>query len=160
MNDALVAGLGNPLMGDEGIGARVVERLAELLDGTVHADFLDLGTPGFSLIHALRGRRRVVLVDCALMGEPPGAIRRFTPDGVRSFGGGPSPSLHEPDLLAVIRLARELDECPPEIVIFGIQPQRVAPGIGLSPALQARLDDYVATVAAELAAGRGAAPAP
>ena len=153
MNDVLVAGLGNPLMGDEGVGPRVVELLKERAGEAAEADFLDLGTPGLALLHAIRGRRRVVIVDCAMMGEAPGAIRRFTPREVRSTADGAAQSPHEPDLLAVLRLARELGECPAEVVIFGIQPQRVAPGIGLSDTLEGRLEEYGAAVAAELPGG-------
>jgi len=151
MNDVLVAGLGNPLMGDEGIGPRVVELLEQRAGEAVHADFLDLGTPGLALLHAISGRRRVLLVDCAMMGAPPGTLRRFTPQDVRTATDGRPGSPHEPDVLAVLRLARELGDCPSEVVIFGIQPERVQAGIGLSEVLEARLDEYVAAVAAELA---------
>jgi hydrogenase maturation protease len=151
MNDVLVAGLGNPLLGDEGIGPRVVELLRRRAGEAARVDFLDLGTPGLALLHALRARRRVVLIDCAMMGDPPGTLRRFTPPEVRSPANGAAPSLHEPDLLAVLRLAQELGQCPGEVVIFGIQPGRVEPGIGLSAVLEARLGEYVEAVAAELA---------
>jgi hydrogenase maturation protease len=85
------------------------------------------------------------------MGEAPGAIRRFTPADVRAVGAD-RPSIHEPDLLAVLRLARQLGEGPDEVVFFGIQPEQVAPGVGLSAALEARIGEYEAAVAAELAA--------
>ncbi|NLW50207.1 MAG: hydrogenase maturation protease [Candidatus Brocadiaceae bacterium] len=150
ISDVLVAGLGNPLMGDEGVGPRVVDLAARRAGEPPGIDFLDLGTPGLALLHALRGRRRVVLVDCAMMGAPPGTIRRFTPAELRPAAGPGAASLHEPDLPALLRLARRLGERLPEIVIFGIQPLRIEPGVGLSPALEARLADYAGRVVAEV----------
>ena len=150
MRDILVAGLGNALMSDEGVGAVVLERLSS--DGArfPRVEFADLGASAMRALHAMAGRRKAVFVDCALMGEEPGAIRRFTPEQVRSQKALAGLSLHEGDLLKVIELSRALGECPQEVVIFGIQPQQIAPGQGLSPALKARLGQYVDAVAAEL----------
>jgi len=98
----------------------------------------------------MAGRRKAVFIDCAFMDEAPGTIRRFTPDQVSSQKALAGLSLHEGDLLKIIELSRSLGECPPEVVIFGIQPQSIEPGEALSPALSTRLDEYADAVAAEL----------
>jgi hydrogenase maturation protease len=138
-------------MSDEGIGSRLVRELAERCGERPDVEFLDVGT-GSSLrvLHAISGRRKVVFVDCAMMGEPPGSIRRFTPAEVESTKELPLLSLHEGDPLGTLRLARSLGECPGEVVIFGIQPQNVEPGRELSPELERRLADYVKAIRAEL----------
>ena len=150
MKDILVVGLGNALMADEGVGLAVVRELAQQAGPDLATDVIELGTGGLDLVHALAGRRKAVIVDCALMDEPAGVLRRFTPESVRSrkAGGGFSP--HHGDVLETIALARRLGECPSEVVIFGVQPASVAPGEGLSPALRERLPQYVAAVRAEL----------
>ena len=158
MSDVLVVGLGNPLMSDEGVGVRLARILSERTDGAAGVEVLELGTPGLALLHVVRNRRKVVLVDCALMGEPPGAIRRFTPDEVRSAEPPGGLSLHRQDALATLELARRLGEAPDEVIIFGIQPARVEPGEGLSPALEARLEDYLDAIAAELPGRRPTEP--
>ena len=61
-------------------------------------------------------------------------------------------ALHEGDLLQVLRLSGDLGECPDEVVVFGIEPEQVAPGLELSPRLGGRLEEYVQAVSAE--AGR------
>jgi hydrogenase maturation protease len=146
----VVLGLGNPLMGDEGVGVYLIERLADSAVEYPSVDFLDAGTGGLSVLHVLEGRRKAILIDGAFMDEEPGTIRRFTPEEVRSRKVLAHQSLHEADLMRIIELARQLDQAPAEIVIFGIQPERVELGQGLSPALAQRIDEYIVRVLREL----------
>jgi hydrogenase maturation protease len=150
MNEVAVIGLGNPLMSDEGVGVRLIEKLSALGKDFPGVDFLDLGTSGAKVLHAVAGRRKAIIIDCAFMDEAPGAIVRFAPPDVRSRKKIPRMSVHEGDLMQFIELSRALGECPDEVVIFGIQPDVVALGESLSPALAARTDEYVAAVVAEL----------
>ncbi|MBM4027204.1 MAG: hydrogenase maturation protease, partial [Planctomycetes bacterium] len=142
----VVLGLGNPLMADEGIGVYLVERLRESVGESPSVEFVDAGTGGFSILHYLEGRRKAILVDCAFMDEPPGTIRRFTPEEVRSTKVLAHQSLHEADLLRILALARQLGQAPDETVVFGIQPERIEPGMGLSPALRDRIDEYIGQI--------------
>jgi hydrogenase maturation protease len=146
----VVVGLGNPLMGDEGIGTEVVRRLSERLVGHPSAEFVDAGTGGLTVLHLMEGRRKAVFVDCALMDTAPGTVRRFTPAEVRSNKVLAHQSLHEADLIRVIDMARQLDQAPEEIVLFGIQPERVELRQGLSKTLTIRLEEYIASVLKEL----------
>jgi len=147
MNPTVVIGIGNPLMGDEGVGLSVVDALARRADDFPGVDFIEGGTGGMKLLHLIHGRRRAVFVDCARMGEAPGALRRFDPEDVRSCKALAGFSLHEGDLLSILEVARGLDRCPEAIVIFGIEPQSVEPRQALSPAIADRLPQYVRQVA-------------
>ncbi len=150
MRPVVVISLGNPLMSDEGIGPRVLELLAAEAGRFPGVDFVDAGTSLLGAVHSMAGRRKAVLVDCAVMGAEPGALRRFTPAEVASRKSSPGFSLHEGDLLSAIDLSRRLGECPPEIVLFGIQPASMEMGERLSPVLEARLGDYAAAIRTEL----------
>ena len=149
-NPVVVLGIGNPLMADEGIGVHLIERLTGLATQYPNVDFVDAGTGGVSVLHLVAGRRKAILIDCAFMGEDPGVIRRFTPDDVRSTKVLAHQSLHEADLLRILDLAKQLDQAPEQVVIFGIQPQQVAPGEDLSPILSSRIDAYLSQILAEL----------
>lgn len=146
----VVLGLGNPLMADEGVGVCLVERLAEAAGDYPDVEFIDAGTGGLSVLYKIEGRRKAIFIDCAYMGEEPGTIRRFLPEEARSTKVLAHQSLHEADLLRIIDMARELGQAPEEIVIFGIEPQRVEPAIGLSPVLASRIDEYAASLLLEL----------
>jgi hydrogenase maturation protease len=148
VKEILVAGLGNALMSDEGVGVAVLTRLRDR--GEDRADLVDLGSAPMRALHTMAGRRKAVFIDCCFMDERPGTIRRFTPDEVSTQKALAGLSLHEGDLLRVIALSRSLGECSAQVVIFGIQPQSIEPGDLLSPLLSAKLDEYADAVAAEL----------
>jgi hydrogenase maturation protease len=146
----VVLGLGNPLMADEGIGVYLVERLLESAAEYPGVDFADAGTGGLSILYQIEGRHKAIVIDCAFLDEPPGTVRRFTPDQVQSVKVLAHQSLHEADLMQILAMARQLGQAPGEIVLFGIQPQRVEPGLGLSRALMERIDEYISTISREL----------
>lgn len=158
MSSTVVIGLGNPLMRDEGVGIRVIERIRGDARLPADVEVLDLGTGGLTILHAIEGRSTVIFVDCAMMDDEPGAIRRFTPDEVRTRKVALRLSVHEGDLLGTLELARKTGEAPGEVIIFGIQPKVVEPGEGLSSELEQGMDGYVETVVSECrrASGRRA----
>lgn len=146
----VVLGLGNPLMADEGIGVRLVVQLSRLAAERPDVEFLDAGTGGLAVLHHIQGRRKAVFIDCAYMGEEPGAIRRFTSEEVHSSKVLAHQSLHEADLLRILEMSQQLGQAPDEVVIFGIQPQRIEPAMELSPVLEDRMDEYLAVLLKEL----------
>lgn len=80
----LVLGLGNVLMGDEGIGVHVVRALEQypLPKGV---ECLDGGTGGFILLEPLQNADRIILIDAAADGNPPGTVTRTTPQFSRDY---------------------------------------------------------------------------
>ncbi len=150
----IVIGLGNPLMTDEGIGVRLVQLLAQKYDhkelpGCDNIEFYDGGTGGMNLLYKIENREKVILIDCAKMGETPGTLRRFTPDQVRTIKQLGHFSLHEIDILKLLDLAAQLDAAPKEVVIFGIEPASLELGSELSPLLKNQLDDYLKAILTE-----------
>ncbi len=146
----IVIGLGNTLMSDEGVGVRVVQRLSDFAGEFPLVDFVDAGAGGMSILHLIRDKDKTIFIDCAKMGEEPGDIRKFTPQEIKSTKAIAHQSLHEADLIKVINLARQLGQCPAEIIIFGIEPQSVEPGCELSKILADRFDEYVTMIREEL----------
>ncbi len=80
----LVLGLGNVLMGDEGIGVYIVRAIeAHTLPPGVEC--LDGGTGGFTLLEPLEQAGRIILIDAANDGNPIGTITRTTPRFTRDY---------------------------------------------------------------------------
>ena len=74
----LVLGLGNLIMGDEGVGVHVVRALEkQALPAGVEC--LDGGTGGFVLLEPLQKADRIILIDAAADGNPQGTVTRTTP---------------------------------------------------------------------------------
>ncbi len=145
----VVLGLGNLLRRDEGLGIRALERLCEryLLPETV--EVVDGGTLGLDLLCYLEQARRLLVLDAALTGGPPGTLLRVADGDVPAFFGMRT-SPHEialPDLLAVTHLR---GTAPDEVVVLGMQPQALELGWELSPAVAAGLDALADAAAAEL----------
>ena len=150
----IVVGLGNPLMGDDGVGVHILNRLRERTSEFPEVDFIDAGGAPMKVLHALVGRECAVLIDCARMDEPPGTMKRFHPHDVVSRKKLTGISIHESDLLAILRMSQQLGELPMTTVIFAIEPGEVAPGEGLSPVLEERIEEYANTIFEELEALR------
>jgi hydrogenase maturation protease len=152
MKNTIVLGIGNPLMCDEGIGIRVIEELQSASGNFPEADFLDAGTGGIAMVHRLEGYKKAILIDCALMGQQPGTIKRFTPDDVTSVKQLAHLSLHEADIISVLELARHIGQCPDEVVFFGIEPVVIKQHLGLTEKIESHLPDYIHAVTNELKA--------
>jgi hydrogenase maturation protease len=149
--DTLIVGLGNPLRGDDGIGTRAIQMLAtEALPKSV--ELVEGGTQGLGLIGLIQGWRRVILVDAANVGRPPGGFVRFTPQEARLLGADQHISVHNAGLRDALLLAETLDLLPDEIVIYGMQPEHLDWDDGLSPQIEAAMPRLVRAILGELGA--------
>ena len=152
----LILGLGNPLLGDEGIGVRVVEELQglELPDGVT---VVEGGTAGLGLVDLMKGYQKVIIVDAADMGHPPGCVVRFTPLEAQLKTVEAPLSLHQIGLGEALTLAEALEVAPAERIIIGVQPSQVEMGAGLSPEVERAIPKIIRTILSELDA-TGIAP--
>ena len=137
-----IIGVGNASMSDDGVGLEVVERLARegLEPGFEAVSIADEGLRLLSYFDA--GTEKIVIVDAVDMGLEPGAWRVFGPEDVESGNEAGGLTTHEGNVLKVIELARRLGTPVPPLVILGIQPGSLGPGLELSPALEQRLETY------------------
>ena len=135
----LVLALGNPLRGDDGVGAAVLEHLRRsgALPGQV--DLVDGGTAGLETVLLLQGYRRAMIIDAADMRLAPGAWRRLPAAGSslgsRDLSAGHT--LHSAGLAEALALGEALGVLPETIEIFAIQPLEVGWAPGLSQPVQA-----------------------
>ena len=105
MADTLVLGLGNILLGDEGVGVRVVERLLERYDFPEGVRVMDGGTLGLDLLPYVEDASRLLVVDAVQARKPPGTLVRMTGDEIPVFLDASKVSPHQEglqDLLAVV----------------------------------------------------------
>jgi hydrogenase maturation protease len=157
----LLLALGNPLRADDGVGAAVVAHLTAQLEQCPVppcVTLMDGGTPGLETVLLLQGYQRVVIIDAADMRLPPGQWRRFTPEEVRlqSRDMHLRGTLHYAGLAEALSLGASLGLLPPEIVIFGVQPENTGWAQGLSPSVAAAVPAVAA--AALQAASPSASP--
>lgn len=83
-NKTLVLGLGNVIMGDEGVGVHVVRALEKhFLPAGIEC--LDGGTGGFILLEPLQKADRIILIDATDDGQPVGTVTRTKPQFSRDY---------------------------------------------------------------------------
>jgi hydrogenase maturation protease len=80
----LILGIGNILLGDEGVGVHVIREL-EKRSFPDHVNILDGGTGGFHLLSIFQQYKNIILVDAALDGNELGTVRLLKPKYSRDF---------------------------------------------------------------------------
>lgn len=144
-----VIGVGNPLMGDDGLGIVAVEQLRGQLPEDV--ELIDGGCGGITLLELLVGCDSALIIDAADFGGQAGDIIKLSARQVISSQKcGSQVSLHQTGLADVLQLARQLDQLP-ETTLFLVQPLKVERGIGLSQPVQETLPRLLDQIAADLA---------
>ncbi len=144
----IIIGIGNLLLMDEGIGIHVINEL-EKHKLPENVDICDGGTGGFKLIDLMHEAKRVIFIDAVETGKAPGTITTFKSEDVRSMYPKKKYSLHDTDLLEVIKMV-ELLEHPPEIEIMGVQPKTINYGTTLSRELTDSIPDIINTIYNEI----------
>jgi hydrogenase maturation protease len=145
----LVLGLGNILLGDEGVGVRVVERLAERYQFPEGTLVLDGGTLALDLLPYVEDSERLVVIDAVDMRAEPGTTVRITDDEVPVFLSV-KVSPHQMGLADILSAARLRGYWPQELVLWGVQPGVIDTTLDLSPPVAAQVDALVEGVLAEL----------
>ena len=144
MKKQLVLTVGNGMMGDDGAGALLAQMLREA--PVQDWEVLNGGAAPENILHRVRelAPERVLLVDAADMDLPPGSIYRIQEDRLDD------PFLFTTHTLPLTFLIQSLREFVPQVELLGIQPEVVAFGFPMSPAIK----QAVAQVYADLKAGK------
>lgn len=123
----VVLGLGNTLLGDEGVGVHAADILAA--DPTFCGCALAVGTAVLDALPALETADKVVVVDAMRGGNPPGTVYRTTLENItaRPVIG----SVHGFDITRVLALARRHEA--PDVVVIGVEPESIDWSLELSP---------------------------
>ena len=129
----IVIGLGNPILGDDGIGWRVVEKVTQELEehppngnsGTIETECLAVG--GLTLMEHLIGYERAILVDAITTGKvPDGTVRSFPIEALPNLAIGHFSSAHDTTLQNAIDMGRRMGaQLPKEIEIVAIEAQQI-----------------------------------
>jgi len=136
-----VIGIGNPLRKDDGVGIVLLKQLQQRKkEYPKNLEFIDGGTGGMKMLHLLARFQTVLIVDAVDFRGRPGEVRVFNLKEIQSQKIPAMMSTHDSDFLNVLRLSQELKELPEILVIFGVQPQDVSHGMGLSKEMEMVLD--------------------
>jgi len=138
-----VIGIGNILMGDEGVGIAVINELKRL---NVKADVYDCGTMGIDILNIIADYDKVIVVDAVKGFGKPGDVFRIRPEELKS---GKVISMHDVDFISVINIAKSVMKLP-EIVIIGIEVERVKEGLEISESVRKAIPRAIKEIIKEI----------
>ncbi|MFN2125981.1 MAG: hydrogenase maturation protease [Candidatus Promineifilaceae bacterium] len=153
----LVVGLGNPILGDDGIGWRVAEAFEQALlnerpsNTEINVACYALG--GLSLMEHLIGYDRAILIDVVQTSSGiPGTLYDLRLDDLPDLSSGHLTAVHDTSLQTALKLGQEMGaSLPSEISIVGIEAAKVYDfSEALSPEVEASIPEAVALVFRQL----------
>lgn len=147
----LILGVGNLLMGDEGVGVVTIQRLEQAGLASC-ADLVDGGTGGFHLLGLFRDRQHIILIDAAADGKPPGTVSLIHPRFANDYP--PSLTAHDIGLKDLIETAALLGDLPRVDLITISVGELSELSMELSPPVAGAVDEVISLVESCLVGAR------
>ena len=132
----MIFGLGNPLLGDDGVGWAIAQEIQTRLAAVqkdleaksnyrVEVDSLSLG--GLSLMERLAGCQKAILIDSIVTGNYPlGTVLDFEMEDLPEATIGHLSSAHDVSLSTALEVGRSMGvQLPQKIVIVAVESQIV-----------------------------------
>jgi len=132
----LVLGIGNILMGDEGVGVRVVESL-DPQSMPPGVDIVEGGTGGFQLLALFDQYDQMIIVDASLDGKPPGTLTVLAPKYSAQFPA--TLTAHDIGLKDLVDAAELLGRVPPIQLVTISVAEFQSVGLALTPDVSAAI---------------------
>ena len=135
----VIAGLGNLLLQDDGVGVHAAQLLQR--DAPAGVPVLDIGTAVLHGLDLLADAGRVIVLDAVCGGQPPGTLYQFAPETAPPAG---TSSVHALGLLEAMRSLWPPSTPLPALTILGVEPAQMDYGTELSAPVRAALPRLVA----------------
>lgn len=141
----IIIGLGNPILGDDGVGWKVAEQVKQRIEADVRyhmplrplwskivhhvpsaeVDCAALG--GLSLMERLVGYQRVILVDSMETGQSPeGSVRVFPLEQLSNPSAGHSTAIHDTSLMTALEMGRKMGlDLPESVTVVAVEAKNV-----------------------------------
>jgi len=146
---ALVLGIGNLLIGDEGVGCLTVEALSRRYTLPPSVECVDGGTAGFELLSMIDSKEHVILIDALRNDMEPGTVVMVEGEHVpKAFMARTTP--HQLGICDVLAAAQLTEIMPKHLTLYGIEPKQMEVGIGLTPEVQAGMEKIICAVVDQL----------
>jgi hydrogenase maturation protease len=146
-----VFGLGNVLMGDDGLGPVAVRTFEAEYIVPPDVQVIDLGTPGLDLLPWLADVDRVILVDTVKTELPPGSVRLYEKADLLRYPPTARVGPHDPGVKEALHALEFAGRAPREVALIGVVPESTAMCLHLTPTIQAAVRSAVVAIANTLA---------
>lgn len=146
---AVVLGIGNILLSDDGIGVHAVNALAAGYDLPPEVEVIDGGTSAMDCLDQIAGADLLVIADCMRSGREIGGITRLEGDELHAFFRTRL-SPHQIGLADVMAAMQLRGIAPERTVLIGVEPESLEVGTAPTPRLAKRVPAMAIMLAAEL----------
>ncbi|MCL7964901.1 MAG: HyaD/HybD family hydrogenase maturation endopeptidase [marine benthic group bacterium] len=154
-----VFGLGNILMGDDGLGSYVIKVLEARYEFPSDVDVLDAGTPGLELSTILEDSGALIIVDTVRAEGDAGTVKIYRREEILRHPPAQRITPHDPGLKETLLVLELQGETPPEVLVVGVVPESVEYGVGLTDAVREAVPAAITAIVDELERlGRPAVP--
>jgi len=144
----LVLGIGNLLLGDEGVGVHAAHQLLET-SLPPEVEVIDGGTVGFELLPYLQGKEKVIIIDALHTEAEAGEVFRFDAGELRMRRDAPF-SPHQCGLRELLGASATLVP-PPRVVVIGVVPEEINfLTIGLSRKVHRQMPTILSAILEEI----------
>lgn len=150
MKTALIGGIGNVLLGDDGVGPYVVRLLEALYVFGENVEIADLGTPALDLTHRISGVDTVILVDSVASEDGAGTVFLYRKSDIVEEKPAQRLDPHSPALSECLMASQLLGFAPKSVLLVGIVGKSYEPGQSLSQPVQQSVGAAIEAILHEL----------
>ena len=147
--DITVLGIGNLLMGDEGVGIHLIQTLEKFYTFSPSINLIDGGTTGLDLIPYFENCEKMIIVDAVDFQEEPGHIGTLHNEEIH-YRFNTKLSLHHAGLADVLSVIKLTDIPSPDMMLIGVQPLIVEMGIKLSDVISDKMGKVLSIIIEKL----------
>ena len=141
MAGTAIFGIGNILLGDDGVGPSVAQYLQDHLPLPAGVIVEDLGTPSLALPGYLLGHDKVIFIDAVKAEASPGSVIIYRREDILAADPGIRISPHEPSIHDALVLLEFSGGGPREATLVGIVPESLDGGVQLSERVAAAVPE-------------------
>jgi len=150
MTRVLIGGIGNVLLGDDGVGPYLVHLLTSRYEFDEGVEIVDLGTPALDLVDRISSKDLVILIDSVKSGEAPGTILLYRKEEIMQHRPAVRMDPHSPALVDAVLSAELLGTAPSNLLLIGIAAETFDSGCSMSEVVKASLEPAIHEILHEL----------
>jgi hydrogenase maturation protease len=146
----LIGGIGNILLGDDGIGPYVVRCLEAAYEFEEGVEVIDLGTPALDLIYKIVDLDLLILIDAVKNGETAGTVACYTKSDLVRHAPSTRMDPHSPALAESLLAVEMLGSGPREVLLIAVTGKCYETSCALSETVRASVEEVIRQILTKL----------
>ena len=148
--EIMIVGVGNRLLGDEGVGLHIIDKLSRIPIPS-YVNIIDCGCDLLNLMAYINKPERIIIIDAIRAGGEPGEIHSFDYSRLTAMKIHLC-SAHQVNIVDALRLIKliypSLADC--EIIIIGVEPKTIELSNDLSKEVSESIVEVTRSVLEEI----------